>query len=205
MALGIIFMILAVASFVMPSLDLLPKEVALAGVVFLVLGGAFGGSGLYIKARNAREERIRREGIPGMAKVINWWIVGKSGGSMSTVESCRFELEVAIEGQAPYIVKHRQLVPWRVYSQIGKGTCLPVKVDPQNPRRVVLAWDEARGPTIGGDVSLAEVAEMMRQAPQADEKGALKERLRQLEEAYREGLTSAEEYESKRAKVLEEL
>lgn len=140
LVLGILFVALAVAGLVLILLDLLPRWVAIGGMLLLVLGAVLVGSALTIQARDRREERIRRRGIEGTAKVIQWGIAGKSGAvSMDAVESCGYEVEITVEGRDPYRVRGHQLLPFAVYSQISEGMVLPVKVDPKDPQRILLA------------------------------------------------------------------
>jgi len=106
-------------------------------------------------------------------------------GAMEYIERCEFELEVMVAGKPPYKVKHRQSTPFAVFSQLSKGMILPVKVHPEKPGQVLLDWEQMGTQVLEG----------------AD----LKDRLSELEDAYKEGLVTADEYESKRAEILKNL
>lgn len=203
--LGTLLLVLATVSFVLPLLRLLPEEFALAGPVFLILGGVFTGSGIYLRARVRREAEIREEGIEGKAKLVRWWIIGKSGGELNTRELCGFELDVMVEGKPEYKVKHRQLVPFGVYSQFSNGMILPLKVRRGKPGQVMLDWERVGGQVIDGMTLPDDVIEVIKGLKPLKKKEDLKDRLRELEDAYKERLISADEYESKRAEILKNL
>jgi len=202
LTLGITLLVLAPMSLVLALSSLLPIEFALVGLIFLLLGGVFAGTGSYLRARVRREAEIGEEGIEGKAKLINWWIIGKSGGELSAVEYCKFELEVMVEGKPAYKVEHRQLVPFGVYSHLSKGMVLPVKVHREKPGKVLLDWDREIGQVSGGISLPVDIEKVMKGLIPKEEKGQLKERLRELEEAYNDRLISKEEYESKRTEIL---
>jgi len=203
--LGTLLLVLAAVSFVLPLLSLLPKEFALAGPVFLILGVVFTGSGIYMRARVRREAEIREKGIEGKAKLVRWWILGKSLGELNTKELCKFELDVMVEGKPVYKVKHRQLVPFGIYSQFSNGMVLPLKVHREKPERVMLDWERVEGQVIDGMTLPDDVIAAIKGLKPLKEKGDLKDRLRELEDAYKERLISADEYESKRAEILKNL
>jgi hypothetical protein len=205
LVMGILLLVLSAVSLALALLSLLPMEFAPVGIIFLLLGGVFAGIGFYLRARVRREAEIREEGIDGKAKLINWWIIGKSGGELDAVEYCRFELEVMVEGRTPYKVEHRQLVPFGVYSHLSKGMILPVKVHREKPGKVILDWDRDGGWAISGMALPVDVVEVMKGLMPVNEKGELKERLRELEDAYKEELVSKDEYERKRIEILKNI
>ena len=180
-------------------------EFALAGLIFLLLGVVFTGSGIYQRARVRRETEIRKDGIEGKARLVNWWIIGKSGGELNVVEFCEFELDVMVERKPPYKVKHRQLVPFGVYSRLSKGMVLPVKVHREKPGKVMLVWEPEAGQVIDGMALPVDVVEVMKGLLPVEGKGNLKDRLRELDDAYKEGLITTDEYESKRTEILKNL
>ena len=165
------------------SLD--PKESTLAGMILLPLGAIFVAAGIYLVAIARRKVYLLAEGIDGKVKIVEWWLFTRSGGAISYMENCEFELEVMVAGHSPYKVSHRQPTPIGVINQLSKGMILPVKVHPEKPKQLLLDWDQ-----------------MEEQVINEGEEKALTDRLSGLEGAYKEGLIAKDEYESKRAEIL---
>lgn len=205
LVMGTLLLVLAVVGIGLPLLSWFPMELAWAGLVFLVLGLIFTGVGIPLRAKARLEAEIRERGIEAQARLVNWWIIGKSGGEMELVEYLEFELEVMVGDKPPYTTKHRQLVPFAVYSQLSRGMILPVKVHREKADRVMLDWERGGAQVAGGMVRPVEVMEVLRGLMPVEEKGDLKDRLRELEDAHKEGLISTVEYESKRADILKDL
>jgi len=154
-----------------------------------------------------REAQLRAEGIEGKAKLVESWIIGKSGGELESIELIEYELEVMVTGKQPYKVKHRQLTPFGVFTRLSKGTIIPVKVHPEKPKQLLLDWEQT-----GTQVQVMDAAdlpvnvlEVIQGLGEADGKRDLKDRLRELEDAFKEELITMEEYESKRIELLKNL
>jgi len=154
-----------------------------------------------------REAQLRAEGIEGKAKLVESWIIGKSGGELESIELIEYELEVMVTGKQPYKVKHRQLTPFGVFTRLSKGTIIPVKVHPEKPKQLLLDWEQT-----GTQVQVMDTAdlpvnvlEVIQGLGEADGKRDLKDRLRELEDAFKEELITMEEYESKRIELLKNL
>jgi len=157
--------------------------------------------------RAKREEQLRAEGIDGKAKLVESWIIGKSGGELESIELIEYELEVMVTGKHPYKVKHRQLTPFGVFTRLSKGTIIPVKVHPEKPKQLLLDWEQT-----GTQVQVMDAADLpvnvleaIKGLGEVDGKRDLKDRLSELEDAYKEELITVDEYESKRAELLKNL
>ncbi len=159
--------------------------------------------------RKQQEEMLRAEGIDGKAKLGEWWIIGKSGGELEMVEFIKFELELTVSGRSPYNVMHKQLTPYGVYSRLSKGMILPVKVHPEKPKKLLLDWDQfGAGPQVqildGADLQV-NVVDALKDLGITTGKKDLKGRLSELEELYKEGLITKDEYDNKKAEILKDL
>jgi len=157
--------------------------------------------------RAKREAQLRSEGIDGEAKLVQSWIIGKSGGELESIELIEFELEVMVTGKPPYKVKHRQLTPFAVFTNLSKGTIIPVKVHPEKPKQLLLDWEQT-----GTQVQVMDAAdlpvnvlEVIKGLGEVEGKRDLKDKLSELEDAYKEELITVDEYESKRAELLKNL
>ncbi|MEX1208472.1 MAG: hypothetical protein WEE36_07710 [Acidimicrobiia bacterium] len=84
---------------------------------------------------------LLKGGLPATA-VLRY--VPKYAGSVdeqgSRSDSYRLDLEVRIEGRDPYAIVQKVRVPKR-YWDITTGVSLPVKVDAENPQRMLVDWD----------------------------------------------------------------
>jgi hypothetical protein len=52
----------------------------------------------------------------------------------------RMDLDVQVEGAAPYLVTGKFKMPTRLTGWVGVGASIPVYVDPDDPQRVELNW-----------------------------------------------------------------
>jgi len=183
-AIGVVLIVFGGLCFV-GLLGLDPQESTLAGIILSGIGVVFAAAGIYVVALARRKTYLLAKGIDGKAKLVQWWVFSRSGGAVSYVENCEFELEVIVAGTPPYKVNHRQPTPIGVLNQLSQGMMLPVKVHPSKPKQLLLDWDQL------------EV-----QVPDQGEKRELKDRLSELEDAYKEGLIAQDEYERRRAEIL---
>ena len=74
----------------------------------------------------------------------------------------RLDLEVTVEGRAPYQVSGKFKVPAKLGSEAGPGVELPVFVDPDDPQRVEVDWD--RFAAEGGKQKFADAYQRKREA-----------------------------------------
>jgi len=157
--------------------------------------------------RARREKQLRAEGVDGKAKLLNSWIIGKSGGELESIELLEYELEVFVPGKPPYKIKHRQLTPFSVFTRLSKGMEIPVKVHPKKPKRILLDWEQSATPVqVVHAAGLSDInSEVLSGLGEMGGRRDLKARLRELENAYNEKLITVEEYESKRAELLKNL
>jgi hypothetical protein len=106
--------------------------VILLGASVPLLYGWWRTSRTYSAAR-----RLRAEGLPGIATVLG---VGQTGLTMRGHPLLALELEVQVEGRPPYRVRRREYVPRDRVDALAAGEALPVRVDPEDPSRLVVEW-----------------------------------------------------------------
>ncbi|HEV3474154.1 MAG TPA: DUF3592 domain-containing protein [Actinomycetota bacterium] len=137
-------------------------ELVLAGV-FLVIGfnnpilkGGFiltaailGGVGLLLLLWGRRwsrafadAQRLRTQGVPGQATITGMRQTGVSVNEQPQVE---LHLRVQTEMHGPYDTTVKEYVPLMMLGALSSGRPLPVKVDPANPQRLVIEWENALG------------------------------------------------------------
>ncbi len=127
-------------------------EIALAGV-FLFIGGSgmvltgvilgvvgvillVFGIGSLRKASASR--RIDETGLAGTGQVVG---LTQTGMYLNNNPQIGMQLMVSVPGRNAYQVEVRQFVPLMLLGSIQVGSTLPVKVDQQNPSKVVIDWD----------------------------------------------------------------
>jgi hypothetical protein len=85
--------------------------------------------------------RIRKHGIPARGTVLA--IGENSGGGVVTVNDQPYlNLQVRVEdgSRAPYDVSFDTIIPRALVPQFQPGAVIPVKVDPQDPQKVIIDW-----------------------------------------------------------------
>jgi hypothetical protein len=84
---------------------------------------------------------LLKGGLPGTAElrsVPRYAGSAEDGGTRS--DPYRLDLEVRIEGRDPYVIVQKVRVPKR-YWNMTTGVSLPVRVDAENPQRILVDWD----------------------------------------------------------------
>jgi hypothetical protein len=113
------------------------------GFTALILGVAFWPEiKRYLLGGAARERRILATGRPAAATVIS--LDENSGGGVVTVNDqpyLNLVLEVNDGVGPPFAVSMDLVIPRTALPRFQPGAVIPVKIDPGNPRRVVIDWD----------------------------------------------------------------
>ncbi|HEY7199044.1 MAG TPA: DUF3592 domain-containing protein [Candidatus Dormibacteraeota bacterium] len=117
------------------------------GILLMVGGGFLGawtvaaeyaGRALHPERHELEDhERLRREGLSGVARVMRATEAATSPGGDPVLE---VELTVEVEGREPYQVRQRMAVPRRQVDRLQAGRSVPVRVDPQDPDHVAVEW-----------------------------------------------------------------
>jgi len=87
-----------------------------------------------VKAEEAR--RLLQVGMRGHAMVLS---VRDTGESIDENPERELELCVALSGQEPYRVTHRQVIAKVAAGSLWPGAKVPIRVDPSNPNNVIVA------------------------------------------------------------------
>lgn len=101
------------------------------GVILFVIG-------VFLKVKGRRRARIYHEGVPGEAVIR---AVHETGTVVNNQPMYAFDLDVSGQGFNPVSTRHREVVPFWYLNRVGPQSRVPVKVDPQNPARVIFDWD----------------------------------------------------------------
>jgi hypothetical protein len=88
-------------------------------------------------AKQAQEaRRLLQIGRRGLATVV---AVRQTGVEVDDNPQAELDLQVAVDGVAPYEVTHRQVISRVAIDSFWPGAKVPVRVDPQDPRNVLVA------------------------------------------------------------------
>ena len=128
-------------------------ELLLAGVFFFAISGTgmaltgailgitgvllilFGAASLRKAAAN---KRIDETGLAGTGQILG---LTQTGMYLNENPQVGIQMMVSVPGRNPYQVEVRQFVPLILLGSIQIGGTLPVKVDQQDPSKVVVDWD----------------------------------------------------------------
>jgi hypothetical protein len=80
--------------------------------------------------------RLLQVGLKGLATVM---AVRDTGVKVDDNPETELDLQVALDGADPYEVTHRQVISRVAIDSFWPGAKVPVRVDPQNPRNVLVA------------------------------------------------------------------
>jgi hypothetical protein len=88
-------------------------------------------------AKQAQEaRRLLQVGRRGLATVV---AVRQMGLDVDENPQAELDLQVAVDGIAPYEVTHRQVISRVAIDSFWPGAKVPIRVDPQDPRNVLVA------------------------------------------------------------------
>jgi hypothetical protein len=126
--------------------------VALGGIPFaggamLLTGAILGGVGillivigLIVGRRAAAVDQILATGIPGTAQITG---LSQTGMYINYQPQIQMNLLVSLPGRPPYGATHKEVVPLILLSRLAPGAMLAVKVDPADPQKIVIDWQNA--------------------------------------------------------------
>ena len=90
----------------------------------------------------ADAQRIKAQGVPGSATITG---MRQTGVTLNEQPQIELQLQVSTEMHGAYPVTVKEYVPLMLIGTLSSGRPLPVKVDPANPQRVIIEWENAGG------------------------------------------------------------
>ncbi len=108
-------------------------------VLFGLIGVIMIGAALVIGRATAGTERIATQGQLGSARIVS---LTQTGMSLNDQPQIGMELDVSVLGMSPYRTVHKEFVPFLYLARLQPGATLAVRVDPAQPKKVVVAWNE---------------------------------------------------------------
>ncbi|MFL5796916.1 MAG: hypothetical protein ACJ77A_03160 [Actinomycetota bacterium] len=103
----------------------------IVGIVLLVFG-------IGSRKKAAEADRIDQTGLAGTAQITG---MTQTGMYLNNNPQIGLNLMVAVPGRNPYPIEVKQFIPLMLLGSLSVGRTLPVKVDQQDPGKVVIDWD----------------------------------------------------------------
>jgi hypothetical protein len=101
--------------------------------VSLVLAGVY----LLMTRRAERADRLRREGLPGLATILG---AEQTGAYLNNQPRVKLRLRVEAEGIAPFEVEKTVTVPMIALGRLSVGSPLRVYLDRENREGFMIDW-----------------------------------------------------------------
>jgi hypothetical protein len=93
--------------------------------------------GIASRRKAAENERIDETGLAGTAQITG---MTQTGMYLNNSPQIGLDLLVTVPGRNPYPIEVKQFVPLMLLGSLMVGGTLPVKVDQQDPGKVVIDW-----------------------------------------------------------------
>lgn len=181
----------------LPSIGIGQIWVAVS-LVQLVIFGAISSR---MNKNRAAKERLMKEGLRGMAEVIE---VEPTGVMVNYRPQVRLRLRVLLPGKPPYEVEHREILPILGADSLAPQRRVGVIVDKADPKKLMIDWSARIASPAPGPVSAA-ARGSVGAADRGQSTGTLAERLEQLKSLRQRNLISETEFETHRQRLLSEL
>jgi hypothetical protein len=110
----------------------------LTGIILGVVGVILLLFGIGARRKAKDNQRIDDTGLAGQGQIVG---MTQTGMYLNENPQIGLQLMVSVPGRNPYQVEVRQFVPLMLLARMQVGATLPVKVDQQDPSKVVIDWD----------------------------------------------------------------
>jgi hypothetical protein len=102
----------------------------ITGIVLILIGMRVRGSAVAV-------DQLLATGLSGQAQVTG---LTQTGMFLNENPQVAMNLMITIPGRPPYAATRKEFVPLILLGRLTSGAPLPVKVDPADPQRVVIDW-----------------------------------------------------------------
>lgn len=110
----------------------------ITGGTFLFMGVIFLLVGLLIRRSHTRAERLRQAGTQGQATIT---AVDFTSMRVNDRPVVKLKLRLDVPGRPAYDMNHSMVMPWEAMGRTGVGQVVPVRVDPDDPKQVLIEWE----------------------------------------------------------------
>lgn len=134
--------LLAVAAAVVGVAFIAFTDRPLAGIAFIVAGAAVAALPSLSRRRARIIADVASQGVPASARVVSVEEIRQRG---NTPPRMKVGYEITPVGRPPYLLSTRHVVTPEMRELITPGRVLSVRVDPENPKNVVLTGGASPG------------------------------------------------------------
>lgn len=104
-------------------------------LIAVIILGTFGGIFGFYYYVNKKESNLKENGIEGQAAILS---AEQTGMYMNNLPQVKMLLEITIPGEVPYQIEHKQIMNYISIGGFSAGHVVPVLVDPNNPKNILL-------------------------------------------------------------------
>src|SRR6266540_161849 len=105
---------------------------AVVGIIFVVVY-------LRIRRRRAEAQQLEQTGLSATATVTG---ITQTGMYINEQPVLGIDLQINAPSRAPYSVHVREMVPFIMLTQVQAGRTYPAKVDPNDPEKILVEWQQ---------------------------------------------------------------
>jgi Short C-terminal domain len=148
-----------------------------------------------IAAQSGDEQRLLAEGLAGEAVIVAMGTPARGAQRFNL----GLDLEIHVSGRPPYRVANQYIVP--ASAAIGPGVRIPVRVDPIDPAKIAIDWDNVAHAPAPGEVRPVGGARPPSPA-QGPAEGDVVDDLERLARLRESGALTEAEFEQQKARIL---
>lgn len=170
--LGVLFIVIAAGMYLALGNDTLTKGmIQPMSLMFGAIGLVMVVVAVVLFRKSSGRARVATAGVSGTARILG---LTQTGMTLNDQPQIGMDLEVSAMGMGgTYRVTHKEFVPFLLLGRLQPGAVLAVKVNPTNPKQIVILWNDApavsasmaaaigAGPAAGSSESLGQVAAAM--------------------------------------------
>lgn len=125
-----VFLALALPSFIAFGMWLTAAILGGTGLVLIVIG-------MRVRKSSGATDQILSAGIAGSAQITG---LTQTGMYLNEQPQVSMDLLITLPGRPPYPATRKEFVPLILLGRLTSGQPLPVRVDPVDPQKVVIDW-----------------------------------------------------------------
>jgi hypothetical protein len=99
------------------------------------------GTFIYLGCQKKRASYFEKKGIRAVAAILE---AEQTGVEMNGMPQIELRLEIALPGQAPYTINHKDYWSLLALSSLRRGARLPVLVDPRDRKRIMFVDEKTK-------------------------------------------------------------
>jgi len=150
--LGVLFIVIAAGMYLALGNDTLTKGmIQPMSLMFGAIGLVMVVVAVVLFRKSSGRARVATAGVSGTARILG---LTQTGMTLNDQPQIGMDLEVSAMGMGgTYRVTHKEFVPFLLLGRLQPGAVLAVKVNPTNPKQIVILWNDA--PAVSASMAAA--------------------------------------------------